>query len=194
MQFLKNVKFIFTGISVFSLILLLNSCGSLPKIPKPDWSKPIEPNATKRAQQNVKDGKGINANIFGSKKGNGEFLFASSNPMWKAALETLSFIPIANSDYSGGVLITDWYSEDNPNEAIKITIKFLSNKIRADGMIVNLYKRNCINNVCSVKEIEGDLIFDIKDKILRKAALYKNQDNKIKRANQPKKLFKGDNE
>ena len=136
----------------------------------------------------------LNTNIFGSNKGKGEFLFASSNPMWKAALETLSFIPIANSDYSGGVLITDWYSEDNPNEAIKITIKFLSNEIRADGMIVNLYKRNCVNNVCSVKEIEGDLIFDIKDKILRKAALYKNQDDVVARENQPKKIFKGDNE
>jgi len=194
MQLLKIFKFIFSRIGVFSLILLLNSCGSLPKIPKPDWSKPIEPNAQKRAQQNVRDGKGISTNIFSSNKGNGEFLFASSNPMWKAALETLSFIPIANSDYSGGVLITDWYSEDNPNEAIKITIKFLSNEIRADGMIVNLYKRNCVNNVCSVKEIEGDLIFDIKDKILRKAALYKNQDDVVARENQPKKIFKGDNE
>ncbi|MDA7714506.1 DUF3576 domain-containing protein [Candidatus Pelagibacter sp.] len=192
MHFYKIFKFIIVGISFCVIILFLNGCGSLPKIPKPDWSKPIEPNATIRAQQNVKDGKGINL-FKRNQSGNSNFLFASSNPMWKASLEILSFIPIANSDYSGGVLITDWYSEKNPNEAVKVTIKFLSNEVRADGIIVNLYKRTCINNVCSVDEIKGNLVSDIKNKILRKAAIYENSDKKIARENQPKKKFRGEN-
>ena len=113
--------------------------------------------------------------------------------MWKSALDVLSFVSLANSDYSGGVIITDWYSQGNPDEAIKITIRFLSNEIRADGMIVNLYKRNCVNNVCSTKEIKSDLVFEIKDKILKKAALYKEQGDKIASENRPEKVFKGDN-
>ena len=109
--------------------------------------------------------------------------------MWKASLETLSFISLANVDYSGGVIITDWYSEENPNEAIKITIKFLSNEIRADGLIVNLYKRNCVDGVCSAKEINDDLIFEIRDKILKRAVIFKTTDDAIAFENRPKKVF-----
>ena len=181
----KIIKFILPILVVASLY----GCGSLPKIPKPDWSKKsktIEPNARIRAQQNVIDGKGMR--LFKSNKGgSGTFSFASSNPLWKAALDTVSFVSLANADYSGGVLITDWYSEGNPDEAIKITIRFLSNEIRADGLVVGLYKRTCANNICSTKEITSDLNFEIKDKILRTAAIYKIQDDKNFELNKPKR-------
>ena len=185
----NNIKFYIAFLTIF---ILLNGC-SMPKLGsiKPG-TKPITPNAKERAQENVRAGKGFS--IFGGNKGTkGNFQFASSNPMWKSALDVLSFASLANSDYSGGVIITDWYSQGNPNEAIKITIRFLSNEIRADGMIVNLYKRNCVNNVCSTKEIKSDLVFEIKDKILKKAALYKEQGDKIALENRPEKVFKGDN-
>ena len=182
MNFLKFIK---PFLIVFSITTILSGCGNLPKIPKPEWGKPIEPNARKRSQQNVKEGKGIQ--LFKSNKSDGTFEFASSNPMWKASLETLSFISLANSDYSGGVLITDWYSEDNPDEAIKITIRFLSNEIRPDGIVINLYKRNCLNNVCSTKELKSDLVLEIKDKILKKAVIYKSNSDKIAKKNRPKK-------
>ena len=184
----NNIKFYIAFLTIF---ILLNGC-SMPKLGsiKPG-TKPITPNANERAQENVRAGKGFS--IFGGNKStNGNFQFASSNPMWKSALDVLSFASLANSDYSGGVIITDWYSQGNPNEAIKITIRFLSNEIRADGMIVNLYKRNCVNNVCSTKEIKSDLVFEIKDKILKKAALYKEQGDKIALENRPEKVFKGD--
>ena len=182
---MKNFKFIKYFLVILCISTVLSSCSRVPKIL---GQPPIEPNARKRAQQNVADGKGIQ--FFKSNKGDGNFLFASSNPMWKAALDTLDFMSLASSDYSGGVLITDWYSEGDPNEAIKITIRFLSNEIRADGMIINLYKRICINNVCSTKEIKNDLTFEIKDKILKKAAIYKTKDDKIAFENRPKKVFK----
>lgn len=183
---MKNNKFIKYFTAFLCASIFLTACG---RIPKPDFSKPaIEPNARKRAQQNVIDGKGIQL-FKNNRGGDGTFLFASSNPLWKASLDTLDFISLANADYSGGVLITDWYSEDNPNEAIKITIRFLSNEIRADGLMVSLYKRDCINSVCSTKEIKSDLIFEIKDKILKKAAVYKIQDDKKRFENRPKKKF-----
>ena len=105
----------------------------------------------------------------------------------KASLDTLSFVSLANADYSGGILITDWYSEENTDEAIKITVRFLSNEIRADGLVVNLYKRICVNNVCSTKEIKSDLNFQIKDKILRQAAIYKIQSDKTFASKRSKK-------
>jgi len=173
------------------LIISLASCGVLQK---PDWSKVAEPDGKKRAQQNVRDGKGIK--WMGSKnKGGGNFLFASSNPMWRASLEVVDFMGLSNVDYAGGLIITDWYSDDNPNESIKITLKFLSNEIRVDAVQVDIRKRNCnSSNSCLTKKVESDLDFMIKDKILKKAAIYKVELDKQIKKNQPRKVFKGDNE
>jgi hypothetical protein len=173
------------------LIISLASCGVLKK---PDWSKVAEPDGKKRAQQNVRDGKGIK--WMGSKnKGGGNFLFASSNPMWRASLEVVDFMGLSNVDYAGGLIITDWYSDDNPNESIKITLKFLSNEIRVDAVQVDIRKRNCnSSNACLTKKVESDLDFMIKDKILKKAAIYKVELDKQIKKNQPRKVFKGDNE
>ena len=65
--------------------------------------------------------------------------------MWRATIEILDFIPLTAADYSGGVIITDWYKDDlNSNESIKIMINFLSNEIRADGLNVKVYKKTLI--------------------------------------------------
>ncbi len=165
--FLKNM-FLLAFLSFFVLVA---SCGLLPKIPKPDWSKPIEPNAQKRAQDNVRQGKGIR--LFDKKN---KSAFATSNPMWRATLDILDFMSVSSSDYSGGVIITDWYSEGNLDESIKINIRFLTNEIRADGINISLYKRTCKGTTCSTKKIDGKIIFELKDKILKKAAIYKEQD------------------
>ena len=184
---MTNYKTIKTLFILLCVTLITGGCG---KLAMPDWSTPIEPNATKRARQNAIDGKGIG--IFKDSRGDGSFLFASSNPMLKSTLDALSFISLANVDYSGGVIITDWYSDGNPDESIKIIVRFLSNEIRADGLVVNLYKRDCANATCNTKEITSDLIFQIKDKILKKAVIYKQEDDKIIAKNKPKKVYKED--
>ena len=182
-----NFKFFKFFITILSISALLTGC-TLPKFKKPDWSKgAIEPNAMKRAQNNAREGKGIQ--LFKSKKGNGNFMFASSNPMWKAALDTLSFVSLANADYSGGVLITDWYSEENPDQAIKITVRFLSNEIRADGLTVKIYKRDCIKEKCNIKEIKTNLVVELKDSILKKAVIYE-KGSKTNKAKKSKKVYK----
>ena len=57
-----------------------------------------------------------------NKGGNGTFDFATSNELWRASLDTLDFMPLISADYGGGIIITDWYSENKPNESIKVTI------------------------------------------------------------------------
>ena len=54
--------------------------------------------------------------------GNTTYQFSSSNPMWRASLEILDFLPLTTVDYSGGIIITDWYGEENENDAIKIML------------------------------------------------------------------------
>jgi len=156
------MKFIF--IIIFST-LILNSCG----IYRPTDARKVSPNADERVKKNIEEGKGFR--LMGNlNKGNGNFLFASSNPMWRASLDKLAFVPLNVVDYSGGVIITDWYSDNTENE-IKITVRFLSNEIRSDALKVIIHKKNCESfNNCSISEINNSTNNEIRLAILKKAA------------------------
>lgn len=185
-RILNNLKkFVF-----FALISsFLNSCGT--GFFNPDWSEPAEPDGKERARKNVREGKGIDFGV-GNKQG-GDFLFASSNPMWRASLETIDFMSLSTVDYAGGLIITDWYSDTQSDESVKITIKFLDNEVRVDAMEIDIHKRICRTaNNCVINKVDTDLNFQIKDKILKKAAVYEKQLKERKLKNRPKKVFKGD--
>ncbi len=157
-----NFSLIFFLISFF----FVNSCG----IYKPANVKDFPINEADKRKKNVDEGRGVKK-LFGGKK-SGDFSFASSNSMWRATIEVLDFTPLANADYGGGIIITDWYSDDaNSDEAIKISVQFLSNEIRADGLTVKTYKRICkVNLSCITNEIKSDLNSEIKFAILKKAS------------------------
>ena len=170
----------------FIILIVINGCGP---IKKPDWSKPSEPDGKARARKNVEEGRGFSMGIGNKNKGT-NFQFASSNPMWRSTLDVLDFITLANVDYAGGLIITDWYSENNNNEAIKITIRFLSDEIRSDGLDVILHKRICDQkNNCNTSKINSEVIFEIKDAILRGAAILDDEDQKSAKKNRPKKKW-----
>ena len=81
------------------------------------------PNVKDRVQKNIEEGRGFS--LMGNIKKNnvGEFDFASSNELWRASLDTLDFMPLALANYSGGVIVTDWYSDsDINNESVKISV------------------------------------------------------------------------
>ena len=97
---------------------------------------------------------------------------------------------ISNVDYAGGLIISDWYSESDPKEAVKITIIFLTNEVRADALKIDIRKRNCNqNNQCIIKKVESDLDNQIKSKILKKAAIYKKDLDKELKKRRPKKVY-----
>ena len=165
----------FLKILRYLLIIVLVS-SSISGCKKIDWDGEFEPDGKKRARKNVQEGKGFGTGgLFKRNKG-GNFEFASSNELWRASLDTLDFMSFSNVDYSGGLIITDWYSESENNQSIKITVRFLSNEIRADGLKVTLHQRVCgANNSCAIKEVRSTLNEEIKFKILRKAALMKKE-------------------
>ena len=115
----------------------------------------------------------------GKKKGSGTFEFASSNELWRASLDTIDFMPLASVNYSGGIIITDWYSNDqNSKESIKISIRFLSNEIRADGLDIKIFNRVCTAQInCTISEKTGTLIPELKSKILKTASIYEKQNS-----------------
>jgi hypothetical protein len=120
--------------------------------------------------------------MFGNNRG-GVFEFASSNPLWKAALDIIDFMPLSSVNYSGGIIITDWYSDNSsPFESIKISIRFTTNEIRSDALDIKVFNRKCSESLinCKFTETNDVLVAELKREILKKATLYKKQ-NKNKK-------------
>ena len=172
------IKSISNKISVLSILIffVLNSCAKEGFF-KPGDARKNPPDPKERVKKNLEEGRGFRLNemISGSKGTN--FEFASSNELWRASLDVLDFMPLTSANYSGGVIITDWYSEKgNTNEAIKITIRFLSNEIRSDAIDVDVFYKKCatVNN-CEINKQEGQLKKELTKQILSKATVYKRQ-------------------
>jgi hypothetical protein len=113
----------------------------------------------------------------GKNKGSTNFEFASSNELWRATLDTIEFMPLTSANYSGGIIISDWYSDNkNSKDSIKITIRFMSNEIRADAIEIKIFYRTCNNNFeCDITEKKGNLDNELRREILKKAAIYEKQ-------------------
>ena len=183
---------------MFFLFFLLTSCG----IFKPSDARKVSPNVDDRVQQAIEEGRGfrIGKGLLGGKGTN--FEFASSNELWRASLEVLDFLPLSNVDYSGGIIITEWYSEGTSNdEAIKITVRFLSNEIRADGLSVIIHKRVCNKfQQCTTAKIKSTLEEEVKLAILKTATLMqkgkleKNRKLEHPQPGPPRKLEKNRNQ
>jgi len=175
----------FKGISkllimLFVTALLLNSCGGFKKV---DTRKtPIK--GMDRARKNVEEGRGISLKNLG-KRGGTNYEFSSSNPMWRASLEILDFLPLVTVDYSGGVIITDWYSDvSNNNDAIKITLRFLSNEIQSNSLKIIVHQKQCSKDLpasCSVSKIDSKIEEELIVSIIKKAALLEKQDKDKKK-------------
>ena len=173
----KKIVFFITTILVFSF---LNSCG----IYKPSDARKVSPNSKERVKKNLEEGKGFSLKKMTGEGGGGtSYQFASSNPMWRATLEILDFLPLANVDYSGGIITTDWYNEGTASdESIKITVRFLTNEIRSDGLRIIVHKKRCnTQQNCSVKKIASTLEHELRVAILKKAVLFDKEFNKNKK-------------
>ena len=169
-------------IVLLSVLILLpqSACGPFkPKRVNAEKDVPI--NVRERVQKNIEEGKGFRL-MNKMQKGN-NYDFASSNPLWRATLDTLDFMPLVSANYSGGIVVTDWYSENNtPNESVKISVRFLTNEIRSDALNIKVFNRKCYTNLmnCKISENKGDLISELKKQILKKATMYK-EENKDKK-------------
>ena len=167
------MTFNFTKIGFLALFLILNSCaGGLPG----GDARKNPPDPKERVKKNLESGKGFRLNdALKGKKGSGNFEFASSNELWRASLDTLDFIPLVSANYSGGIIITDWYSE-NKNDSIKITVRFLSNEVRSDAINIKIFYKNCDTLMsCTTLERDSELKKELKKEILKRAAIYKKQ-------------------
>ena len=161
---------------LFSIFILLTQAGCEALKPKKVSAKDFPPDPRKRVEKNINQGKGFR--MMGGINTGTNYEFASANPLWRATLDTLDFMPLASANYSGGIVITDWYSENNsPNESVKISVRFLTNEIRSDALDINVYLKKCSDNSsnCSISKNNNDLIADLNLSILKKATKYQKE-------------------
>ena len=161
-------------ITILLIFILVGACNG--KVPGADARK-IPPNAQDRIKKNIEEGSGCTLMGATQKKNAGEFDFASSNELWRASLDTLDFMPLALANYSGGIIVTDWYSDgSSDNESVKISIRFLSNEVRADALNIKVFYKNCsMQNNCKISDKSENLSGELARKILSKAAIYEKE-------------------
>ena len=173
----KYLLLIFSLISLF----ILSACKNPFRYTD---AREIPVDAKERVRKNIEEGRGVT--LFGGEKKGGVFDFASSNELWRASIEVLDFVSFTNASYSGGILITDWFSgntetNENNQREIKITVRFLSNEIRADGIKVIIHEKICSDKTkldCKINKIKSSIGNDVKLAILKKAALLKKESEK----------------
>ena len=167
-------------------LIFLTSCGDALKYRKVD-AKEFPPDPKLRIKKNMEEGRGFRL-MDGINSNNNTYDFASSNPLWRATLDTLDFMPLVSANYSGGVVITDWYSENNsPNQSVKISVRFLTNEIRADALDINIFIKECSNTItnCQVIQSDGNLKGELAANILKKAAKYEKEGIENYKKNNP---------
>ena len=163
--------------------IFLSSCGGAFKPKKVD-TRDTPVNAQERARKNVEEGGGASLGDLIGRRWSNTFEFSTSNPMWRASLETLDFLPLSTVDYSGGLIITDWYSDQNSNESIKITVRFLSNVVSPTNLKIIIHQKNCQSSGLNCKTIlleNSKIQSELLSTIIRKAALLEKETKKNKK-------------
>ena len=161
------------------LILFLSSCNSIPA----GDARKTPASGKERARKNIEEGRGITLGGIGNQKTT--YQFSSSNPMWRATFDVIDFMPLVTVDYSGGMIITDWYTDSNTtNDSLKFTIRFLSNEIRPDSLKIIVHKKTCkVQSNCIVRKISSKLEDTIRAEIITKAAQLEQASKNKKKKN-----------
>ena len=171
----KNLRFF---LIIPLILIMLTSCQALK--PEKVDTREVPIKGSDRARKNIDEGGGVSLKNVLNKRGGTNFEFSSSNPMWRASLEILDFLPLSTVDYSGGMIVSDWYTGDSSDEAIKISIRFLSNEIRSDSLKIVVHKKKCSQNqTCKTQLLNNSKISqELRVTILKKAAELEKQKKK----------------
>ena len=172
---MNRIRDFFTALFLLMFVFTSVTSCSVPNFAKPkkiSGDRPV--NAKERARKNIEEGRGVSLKgMMGGSNRSTNYEFSTSNPMWRASLATIDFMPLSTVDYSGGIIITDWYSDSqNQGESIKITVRFLSNEVRSDSIKIIIHNKKCkTSQNCEVNEIDSSIKFELTKSILAKAAL-----------------------
>jgi len=168
---------------IFALVLSVSCSKSVNDKDKEELfkDKTWNPSAMGRAEEARSSSGGFfNSDRKNEGRTGGVVEFASSNVLWRATIKSLDFLPLLSADYSGGVIIYDWYSQtNNPKEQIKISVQFLNNELRSDSIKITAHKKICeTSERCSNSTLDENFANSIKDSIITSARTLKIEEAK----------------
>ena len=161
------------------ILTILVSCSSRND-PITEKKEVLEPNVFERGKKAAEENPIIS--LGGRKQKSGDIEFSSSNVLWRATLKSLEFLPLSNTDYSGGIIVYDWYSQvNNPKEQIKISVQFLNNELRSESIKVTAHKKVCDGaDRCSNSTLDQNFANSVKESIIATARTLKIEETKKK--------------
>ena len=173
------MRILFKTLVFFLIFSLTASCGK-GFFKKVD-TRQVPISGPERAKKNVAEGRGVGlGQMMGRGNRSTTYEFSTSNPMWRATLDILDFLPLTTVDYSGGVIISDWYTDEtNINQALKITVRFLSNVVRTNSLKVTVHRKKCsVNQSCKIELFQSRIQEELIASILKKATVLEKQTEK----------------
>ena len=163
-------------IAYFFILSSIVSCGGFKKVD----TRKVPISGPERAKKNIAEGRGITiGKALGNARGT-NYEFSTSNPMWRATLDILDFLPLSTVDYSGGVIISDWYTDNsNKDQALKVTVRFLSNIVQSNSIKVTVHRKKCsVNQTCNVELFKSRIQEELIASILKEAAILEKKQKK----------------
>jgi len=163
-------------ISTFCILVFILQCAKVD--PVTGEKVIIEPNPTEKAREAARKSGGLFGDIM-NKNTTNTFEFSTSNVLWRATLNNLDFLPLINADYSGGIIVYDWFSEKTENKSIKISVRFLSNELKSSSIVIAGHKKTCDDvGKCFVEKLDNKFTNEIKESIISTARQIKIEDSK----------------
>ena len=161
------------------ILTILVSCSNRSD-PITEKKEVLEPNVFERGKKAAEENPIIS--LGGRKQKGADIEFSSSNVLWRATLKSLEFLPLSNTDYSGGIIVYDWYSQvNNPKEQIKISVQFLNNELRSESIKVTAHKKVCDGaDRCSNSTLDQNFANSVKESIIATARTLKIEETKKK--------------
>ncbi len=162
--------------AAFYAVFALTGCSADKPNPTPanfgGSGGPGDPSATRAGGEDPFGvGKGASKDQAQSSAGIGVNAF-----LWRGALDTIAFMPLASADPFGGVIITDWYTPPGTSgERFKATIYILSRDLRSDGVRVNIYRQVLQGNQWVDATVAELTVGDIENKVLARARHMREQ-------------------
>jgi hypothetical protein len=169
-NFLKRL-FIF-----LSLLVFVSNCAKVDPV---TGEKVLVETDTRKKSREFVDKQGGLFGEFGKSSSGTNFEFSTSNVLWRATLKNLDFLPLANADYSGGIIVYDWYSNKDDKQSIKISVRFLSNELKSSSVVVAGHKKICDETgKCFVEKLDNKFTDEIKESVISTARQIKIEDSK----------------
>jgi hypothetical protein len=163
----------------FILLFLLAFLGHCAKVDPVTGEKILVETDTRKKSREFVDKQGGLFGEIGKSSSGTNFEFSTSNVLWRATLKSLDFLPLANADYSGGIIVYDWYSNKNDKESIKISVRFLSNELKSSSVMVAGHKKICDEvGKCFIEKLDDKFTDEIKESVISTARLLKIEDSK----------------